>query len=157
MGWEKDSLTEQQREKKIRTIILIKRIYRVQFYHQMMPTLLPASSPTQIPSMTSHGIEYSCWLASLRQPIRLLVRINLFRLNPGHSQRGKNLQFSKPKSWGFFILQVKNLAKYEPVKPFKRWYFHSITEWKQVWKLMNWNCWSRDSSTWWAFPLQKPR
>lgn len=72
-------------------------------------------------------------------------------------QRSKNLQFSKPKSWHFFILQFKNFAKYESVKLLKRWAFHSITEWKQVWKLMNWNCWSPDSSTWWVFTLPENR
>lgn len=73
------------------------------------------------------------------------------------SQGCKNLQYSKPNSGGFFILQVKNFAKYKHVKPLKRWAFHSITEWKQVWELMNWNCWSPDSSTWWVLPLQKNR
>jgi len=51
MDWHKDSLTEQQREKKITTIILIKRIYRVQFSHHSMPSLLLSRklpSPSQL-------------------------------------------------------------------------------------------------------------
>lgn len=31
----------------------------------------------------------------------------------------------------------------------------TVAEWKQVWELMNWNCWSPGSTTPWAFPLQK--
>jgi len=42
VGWDKDSLTEQQRDKKITAIILIKRIHRVQFSHRLMPSLLPS-------------------------------------------------------------------------------------------------------------------
>jgi len=53
MGWNKDSLTEQQRQKIITIIILIKRTYRVHFSHRLTLSLLQsrklpslASSPT---------------------------------------------------------------------------------------------------------------
>jgi len=45
MGLDKDSLTGQQREIKITTIILIKRIYRVQFSHCLMLSSLPWPAP----------------------------------------------------------------------------------------------------------------
>jgi len=65
VGCDKNSLTEQQRQKKITTIILIKGIYSMQCSHRLMLTLLLRSKspsfsrlPTLILSTTSHGIEY---------------------------------------------------------------------------------------------------
>jgi len=43
VGWDKNSLTERKREKKITTTILIKTIYRVQFFPCLMLSLLPSS------------------------------------------------------------------------------------------------------------------
>jgi len=43
MGWDKNSLTEEQREKKITTIIRIKRIYSLQCSHHPMLSLLLSS------------------------------------------------------------------------------------------------------------------
>jgi len=80
VGWDKDGLTEQQRKRKITTIILIKTIYKERdtqcnFSHCPMPSPLlssdsppPASSSTYIPSMTSYGIIYTVWLAGLSLP-----------------------------------------------------------------------------------------
>jgi len=62
MGWDKDSVTEQQREKKITTIILIKIIYRVQFSHCSMLSSLPSSkkpSSDQLPHLNmEHDITW---------------------------------------------------------------------------------------------------
>jgi len=43
VGWDKNSLTERQREKKIITIILIERIYSMQCSHCLMLSLLLSS------------------------------------------------------------------------------------------------------------------
>jgi len=65
VGCDENSLTKWQREKKITTVILIKRIYSMQCsHHSMLILLLSSKSPsfsqllTYILSMTSHGIEY---------------------------------------------------------------------------------------------------
>jgi len=53
MGWDENNLTEQQREKKITTIILIKSIYNTQCSHHLMLSLLLSSkSPSfsQLPT-----------------------------------------------------------------------------------------------------------
>jgi len=82
VGWDEDSLTEQQRKRKI-TTILIKRIYKAldtqcNFSNSQMPSPLsssdppfPASSPSYILSMMSYGMEYQVCLDSLGQPSRL--------------------------------------------------------------------------------------
>jgi len=57
MGWDKDSLPEQQREKKITTIILIKRTHRVQFSHCPM-----LSSPLNAQLAPEQQSLYSCQL-----------------------------------------------------------------------------------------------
>jgi len=43
VGWDKNSLTEQQREKKITSRTLVKRIYRAQFSQSRMLSLVPSS------------------------------------------------------------------------------------------------------------------
>jgi len=43
VDWDKNSLTEQQREKKITRVLLIKRIYRMPCSHQLMLSWLPSS------------------------------------------------------------------------------------------------------------------
>jgi len=43
VGWDKNSLTEWQREKKITTTIPIKIIHRGQFSHHLMLSLFPSS------------------------------------------------------------------------------------------------------------------
>jgi len=55
LGWDEDSLTEQQREKKI-TIILIKRIYRAKFSLHLKVSFVPSgklSSPGQLPHLNT--------------------------------------------------------------------------------------------------------
>jgi len=60
VGWDKDSLMEQQRERKITAIILIKRIYAVQFSHRLMLSLLLSSKvpfPSEHPYLnTEHDV-----------------------------------------------------------------------------------------------------
>jgi len=58
--WDKNNLTEPQREKKITSRKLIKRIYRVQFSYCLKLSSLPSSkspSSSQLPhSNTEHGV-----------------------------------------------------------------------------------------------------
>jgi len=61
VGWDKNSLTEQPREKKT-TIILTKGIYRVQFAHHPMLSSLPSSKlpfPSHLPHInTEHDVAW---------------------------------------------------------------------------------------------------
>jgi len=61
VGWDKNSLTEWQREKK-KTIILMKRIYRVQFSHHPMLSLFLSSKPlssSHLPHLnTEHDVTW---------------------------------------------------------------------------------------------------
>jgi len=53
VGWDKKSLTDQQREKKVTAIILLKRIYGMQFsHHSVLRLVLRSKSPSfrQIPT-----------------------------------------------------------------------------------------------------------
>ena len=91
-GWGKNGLTEQQREKKMTTIILIKRTYSMQCSYHPWPYSwvanphASASSPTWILSMISHGIEHPIWLAVWVSLASFLWKLTLSQLNPGHYQ-----------------------------------------------------------------------
>jgi len=62
MNWNKNSSAEWQKEKKITTIVLIKRIYRVQYSHSLMLSLLQSNiSPcfSQFPHLnTEHDVTW---------------------------------------------------------------------------------------------------
>jgi len=80
VGWDKDSITEQQREINITTILLIKTKYKAQdaqcsFAQCLMAGPLPnsdppppASSTSYILRMTSYGIKYPVWLVWVSHP-----------------------------------------------------------------------------------------
>jgi len=89
VGWDKESLTEQQTEKKITTIILIKRIYRVQFSHRPTLSLPPHSKlpcPSQLPYFnTEHDVTWyqtSHLIGCLGHPTQLLVKIDPIPAKP---------------------------------------------------------------------------
>jgi len=56
--WHKNSLTERQRERKITAIILIKRIYRVQFSHYPMLSLLLRSKSPRFSQLAHLNTEH---------------------------------------------------------------------------------------------------
>jgi len=62
VGWDKDNLTEQQRDKEATAIIMIKRIYRVKFSHHLMLSLFPISKLSfagQVPYLnTEHDVTW---------------------------------------------------------------------------------------------------
>ena len=85
--WDKNSLTEQQREQKI-TRTLIKRIYRVQYSHRVMPSsLLSSESPccSQLPHVNTECGIRSCQVSQVLwlSPAGLLWKLTLAQLNPG--------------------------------------------------------------------------
>jgi len=80
VGWDKNSLTEQQREKKI---IPVKRIYSLQCFHCPMLSLFPSSKiPFLQPAPclnTAHDIAWSRishLISCLGQPKQLVVKMN---------------------------------------------------------------------------------
>jgi len=88
LGWDKNTSTEQQREK-ITTIILIKRIYSMQCSHHLkLSLLLSSKSPycTQLPQVnTEHGItqyRISHLSGCLGQPNKLILKSNPIPAEP---------------------------------------------------------------------------